>query len=105
MIGAVIRHMEKHLPEDEIFVLSLGERFFEQHIVPQRCKIITHLSLNLVPVCANDLPIRKVSGSKRLWEFAASQPAKPCVISADEMNDLISNRAMRVVHSLRELFL
>ena len=35
MIGAVINHMQKHLPKDEIFVFSLCERPCEQHIVPQ----------------------------------------------------------------------
>jgi len=29
MICAVINHIEKHLPQDEIFVFSLYERFFE----------------------------------------------------------------------------
>jgi hypothetical protein len=35
MNRAVIGHMEKHLPQDEIFVLSLLEWSYEQHVVPQ----------------------------------------------------------------------
>jgi hypothetical protein len=61
--------------------------------------------LNIVPVCTNDVPIVKVSGTKRFWEFDASQSAKPCLITAHEMNDLVANRPMRVAHSLRELFM
>ena len=66
MICAVINHMEKHLPHDEVFVFfGFFYRLIEQHIVPQFCKIIAHTLLNVVPVRANDFPIVKVSGRKR----------------------------------------
>jgi len=105
MICAMIRHMQQYLPQDKIFVFSFRERFFKYHIVPQLCKIVAHVLLNVVPVRTNAFPIMKVCGIEQFWEFDASQSAKPCIVSADEMNDLIANRPMRVVHSLRELFM
>jgi len=105
MICAVIHYVEKHLPHDKILVFSILERSFEQHIIPQLGQVVAHMSLNVVPVCAKDLPVLKVSRVKRLWNFDASQSTKPRIINAHEMNDLVSNRPMRIVHILRELFL
>jgi len=36
-------------------------------------------------------------------DFDAAQSAKPGVTDAHEMNNLISNRSMSIVHRLREL--
>ena len=105
MICAMIHHMEKHLPHDEVSVFWFFYRLFEQHIVLQFCKIVAHALLDVVPVQANAFPIVKVSGRKRLRGFDASQFAEPQFIHAHEMNDLISNRPMRVVDIFRKLLM
>jgi len=32
MVGAVVDHMEEHLPQGQIFIFSI-QRFFKQHII------------------------------------------------------------------------
>ena len=105
MICAVISHMEQHLPQEKLFVFSFCERFFEEHLVPQRCEIVAHGLLNVVPIHTNAFPIVKVSRIERFWNCYTSQAAEPCIVRANEMNDLISHRSMRVVHILRELLM
>lgn len=66
MICAVIDHMEKDLPHDEVSVFFwFFYRLFEQHIVPQYCKIVAHALLDAVPVRANGFPIVKGRRRKR----------------------------------------
>lgn len=106
MICAVIHHMQKHLPQDEVFVFfRFFYRLIEQHIVTQLGKIVAHGLFNLVPVHTDTFSISKVCGIKIFSGFNASQSAEPYIITADEMKDLILNRPARVVHMLRELFM
>jgi len=54
----MIHHMEQHLPYDQVFVIVwFFDRRFEQHLVPQCCKILAHMLLDFVPACANDISI------------------------------------------------
>jgi len=105
MICTMIDYVEQHVPQDKIFVFSFGEWFFEQHIVPQFCQVSAHILLDAIPVGTKEVPIVKVSGIKRFWYFDASQSAKPCIIHAHEMNDLIPDRTMRVIRISDELFM
>jgi hypothetical protein len=61
--------------------------------------------LDFIPVGTNTFPIVKVCGLKIFWNFEASQTAKPCSITADEMKDLVLNRPSRIVYMLGELSL
>ena len=66
MIGAMIDHMEKHLPYHEVFVFFwFLYRFIKQHIVPQFCQIVAHAFLNAVPVGANNFSIVNISRRNR----------------------------------------
>jgi hypothetical protein len=66
VVCAVVDHMQQHLPQDQVFVLPLGERFPGQHIVPQIGKITAHLKLDIVPMEADAVPVQKVGGVRLL---------------------------------------
>jgi len=103
MIGAVIDHVKKHLPHDEVPVfIGFLDRLIEQHLVPQIGKIIAHPLLNAVPIRANHfsiISVINVTGIGRHWfqGLDACQLAEPDIVDVDEVKDLISNRSMRVV--------
>jgi hypothetical protein len=105
MICTVIHHMEKGLPQEEIIIFSIREGSLEQHFIAQFREISAHILLHVVPQGTNDLPIVKASRVERFRPLDASQSAEPVIVGADEMNDLVADRAMRVVHILDELFM
>jgi hypothetical protein len=102
----MINYMEKNLPYDKVFIFfRFADRPIGQHLVSQLGKIPTDLLLNVVPIGADESPIVQVGRRHRFRRFDPSQLAEPHIFTADEMQDLISDRTMRIVHRLRELFI
>ena len=104
VIGAVIDHVDQHLPHKQDRVLA-WEWPGEQRVVPQRCQIGAHHLLDLVPMRTDAGPIWEVGGIERCRDVDAAQFAEPGLVGADEMQDLIAHRPVRVAHRLGELFI
>jgi hypothetical protein len=87
VIRAVISHMEKCLPQNEIFVFfRFFYRLIEQHIITQFCQITTHPLLNAASMYANDCPIVNVSRRRQFRGFNAAQFAEPYGIHVHQMH-------------------
>jgi hypothetical protein len=96
MVSPMIDDMQKHLPQDKVFVLPFRKGLLEQPIIGQGFKILAHSLLYTIPVFANSFPMDKFLRMEWFGYFNASQSAKPCVIHAHEVDNLITNRAMRI---------
>ena len=75
MICAVVSDLEKHLPQDQASASSGSFIGLPGRYRPQLTKIFAHTLLDAVPVCANIVPVVKVSGWKRLRGFAPRSSA------------------------------
>ncbi len=68
VIGAMIGHVEQHLPADQLSVLAAEMRKWrvEELFIPQGGQISAHHLLHAVPVRADTLAVGEGGGIKRL---------------------------------------
>src|SRR5690606_17579550 len=68
-------------------------------------KILAHPLLDAIPIRADRLPVLECGRVERLGKLTAPQSAKPRIVRADHVHDLVADRAMRIVDRLDKLLM